>query len=128
MFSALSDQSPKRSVPFDQLLIDFAVGWCSPVALLVGSIAARDVSFLVYAGILVIPLVHLAMGNLRGGSEGYLWLKTLFICGAILFLAGTGRLFFVIAALSVPTTFLGLWLRRRGWVIWRMSRTSNSDD
>jgi hypothetical protein len=125
MFSTLSTPPGKRSVPIDELIIDFVLGWCSPVALLLGSIAMRNPSFLIYAGVFVIPLAHLTMGNLRGESEGNLWLKALCICGAILFLAGTGRVFFVVAGLSVPPTIVGLWLRRRGKLIWRTSRTPN---
>lgn len=92
-----------------------------PAALLLGSIALRDLSFLI-CGIFVIPLSYLAMGNLRGESEGNLWLKALCICGAPLFLAGTGRFFLVVAGLSGPPAVVGLWLRRRGWLTSRSVR------
>jgi hypothetical protein len=127
MFSAFSAQPSKRSIPFDQLLIDFVVGWCSPAVLLVGPMVVRDLTVLAFV-IFLLPAVHLTIGNWRGKSGGNLWLKALCICGAILFLAGTGKLFFLAVGLSIPPTALGIWLRRRGWLVWRMSTTANSSD
>ena len=115
-------QPPKRSFPVDELVIDFVLGWCPPAVLLLGSIAFRDPSFFIYGGIFVIPLSYFALGSLRGESEGNLWLKALCISGSALLLPGTGRLFLVVAGLSVPPAIVGLWLRRRGSVIPRMVR------
>jgi hypothetical protein len=128
VFSTLATQPPRRKFPIDELFIDFLLGWCSPAVLLLGMIVFRDESFLA-AGIFLVPLIHLTIGNLRGSSEGNLWLKAFCICGAILFLFGTGgRLFFVAAGLSLPFTVIGLWLRRRGRLIWQRSGASKKGD
>ena len=122
-----STQPPKKTAPLDELVIDFVVGWCSPLVLLFGIFvlfghsALRGPLLFYGGGVSAIAFVHLALGNLRGQSDGNLWLKALCICGAILLIAANaGKLFFVIAALTFLPTAVGIWLRRRGFVLWRL--------
>lgn len=113
-------------MPVDELIVDFALGWAWPAALFLGVIVFRNILFLLYAGTLT-PVAYVTLGNLRGASEGNLWLKAICLSGAMLFLAASGGKWFLVAAgLSFVPAVLGLWLRRRGRLIWRRSAASDS--
>ena len=129
-------QPPKRSAPVDELIIDFVLGCCASMVLFFLAFSGFAMSARSAAGVpgtlflcgifLAIPLAYFALGNLRGGSEGNLWLKAFFICGLILMIGPSIRnLFWVIAGITFPATVLGLWLRRRGFSLLRLSKKPN---
>ena len=119
MLPTLSTQPAKRAVPIGELILDFALGWCSFYVLFVSAFALSgpfDLRgwpfFACQACALVI--VYLGVGYLRGGSEGLLLLKTTCICTALLMPSLVfGNLFFVFDAIAVASTAIGIWLRRR---------------
>ena len=66
MFSSLPDQ-PRRTFALDEMLIDFVVGWCSPLALLASVMAGWSsldggAGVFLVAGITGVPAAHFAMG------------------------------------------------------------------
>ena len=135
LFTMLLSQPPKRNVPADELIIDALLGCCLFVGPFFGAFAlfalpASDGGpgrFLFgYGGLAAISLSYLVLGNLRGESEGNLWLKALCICGASSSMGlNASRLSFVFALLTFPFTAIGIWLRRRGFALWRMSGRSS---
>lgn len=124
MLSNLSAQPPKRQFPIDELIIDFVLGWCLLVVLFFGlfagfalpprsSSAIGSLLFL-YGAVCTIAIVYFLLGNLRGKSEGNLWLKAHCLSAGVLINAAfAGKLFILVAALTVLPAALGLWLRRR---------------
>src|SRR5215469_13541524 len=121
MFSLMQTEPPEENYVMDELVVDSVLGLC-PLAVTAGLgllIAGITFAAFILPMLIFIPFAYLALGAWRGKSSGNLWLKTFCLSGAALLSAdtlGNTRTLLIGAALTIPFTALGLWLRRRGWL------------
>ena len=118
MLSLMRTGPPERDYNLDELVIDSVLGLC-PLVVTAGLglvIAGLELAAFVLPMLAFMPFAYLAMGTWRGKSLGNLWLKALCLSAVAILLAsasGSTRSVLAVSVLTIPSTALGVWLRRR---------------
>jgi UPF0716 family protein affecting phage T7 exclusion len=113
----------KDGYPLTTLIADLLTGFLVTVGIVILSLALGGFSFFA-PWLIVTPVLGLAGGWARGGTEGNIWLKVCAVCFiSLLFLIACSQDFGIVLGLlliAIPS-IAGMWLKRR-----RLVRASNT--